>query len=157
MVRGLLGSRPPVERASGDSVRCPKIRRCLRGFSCFYRCCEWFSFLNCPIVLLYSTWLTQYILLAALELVKICCSWYEVFEIDVVELSGGIIECIRTSDGEKNQCISLQSGNPLITPSNATSATALAGNARNIQGPNPLQNPLTPSRLQIALAVSFHL
>ncbi len=155
MVRGLLGSRPPVERASGDKCSVPKDSKMSSRISPLLL--RVVSFLNSPIVLLYSTWLTQYILLAALELVKICCSWYEVFEIDVVELSGGIIECIRTSDGEKNQCISLQSGNPLITPSNATSATALAGNARNIQGPNPLQNPLTPSRLQIALAVSFHL
>ena len=44
--------------------------------------------------------------------------------------------------------------NPLITPSNATSATAFAGNALKKQGTKPRQKPRAPSRRQTARAAS---
>lgn len=58
-------------------------------------------------------------------------------------------------------CISIQylaqSPNALITPSNAISAIALAGNALKKHGTKPLQYPLAPSLLHISFAASFHL
>jgi hypothetical protein len=48
-------------------------------------------------------------------------------------------------------------GNPLTTPSNATNATAFAGNALKKHGKNPLQYPLHPFSLYTALAASRHL
>lgn len=48
------------------------------------------------------------------------------------------------------------SGRLLMTPSNATSAIALAGNALKKHGTNPLQYPLHPFSLHTVLAASLH-
>ncbi len=46
-------------------------------------------------------------------------------------------------------------GSPLMTPSNATSATAFAGNALKKQGTKPLQYPFHPFSAYTALAAVF--
>ena len=48
-------------------------------------------------------------------------------------------------------------GNALITPSNATSATAFAGKALKKQGKKPLQYPFQPLSLYTSFAALFQL
>ena len=70
---------------------------------------------------------------------------------------GFVLYSLKWSAGYHTFTLLFHSGRPLMTPSNAASATAFAGKALRKHGKNPLQKPLGPSLRHISIAASFHL